>query len=158
MTRQSEKIRYSSWNFIQDIIGFIFNYFFSFSDPGQDHIAETYDNHIQPDEPQNIKPILQLMYILMHLLKFQIDTSLLSYLLYSMISLQIITNIFLGLMENMVTSLLNNTFMVLKNFLTFLRLKKMMSVSGFFIYLCKVKLMNGSKICQLQTFVISINL
>ena len=56
MVRQSEKIRYSSWNFIQDIIGFIFNYFFSFPDPGQDHIAEIYDNHIQPDEPQNIKP------------------------------------------------------------------------------------------------------
>jgi hypothetical protein len=34
-----------------------------------------------------------------------------------MISLQIITNIFLGLMENMVTSLLRNTFRVLKNFL-----------------------------------------
>jgi hypothetical protein len=56
MTRQSGKIRYSSWNFIQDIIGFIFNYFFSFPDPGQDHTTETYVDHIQPDEPQNIKP------------------------------------------------------------------------------------------------------
>jgi hypothetical protein len=56
MTRQSGKIKYSSWNFIQDIIGFIFNYFFSFPDPGQDHIAKTYDNHIQPDEPQKINP------------------------------------------------------------------------------------------------------
>jgi hypothetical protein len=52
MTRQSEKIRYASWNFIQDIIGFIFNYFLSFYDPGQDHIAETYVDQIQPDEPQ----------------------------------------------------------------------------------------------------------
>jgi hypothetical protein len=56
MTRQSEKIRYASWNFIQDIIGFIFNYFFSFYDPDQDHIAETYVDQIQPDEPQEIKP------------------------------------------------------------------------------------------------------
>jgi hypothetical protein len=58
MARQSVNIRYSSWNFIQDIIGFIFNYFFSFPDPGQDHIAETYIDHIQPDEPQNIRLIL----------------------------------------------------------------------------------------------------
>jgi hypothetical protein len=58
MTRQSGKIRYSSWNFIQDIISFIFNYFFSFLDPSQEHIAENYDNHIQPDEPQNINPNL----------------------------------------------------------------------------------------------------
>ena len=58
MTRQYEKIRYASWNFIQDIIGFIFNYFLSFYDPGQDHIIETDIDHIQPDEPRNIRPDL----------------------------------------------------------------------------------------------------
>jgi hypothetical protein len=56
MTRQSEKIRYASWNFIQDIIGFIFNYFFPFCEPGQDHIVETHVDQIQPEEPQEIKP------------------------------------------------------------------------------------------------------
>jgi hypothetical protein len=57
MTRQSEKIRYASWNFIQDVIGFIFNYFFPFCEPGQDHIAETHVDQIQLEEPQEIKPI-----------------------------------------------------------------------------------------------------
>ena len=56
MTRQSEKIRYATWNFIQDIIGFIFNYLFPFPDPGQDHTTETYVDQVQPDEPQKIKP------------------------------------------------------------------------------------------------------
>jgi hypothetical protein len=56
MTRQSEKIRYASWNFIQDIIGFIFNYFLSFCESGQDHIVETHVDQIQPEEPQEIKP------------------------------------------------------------------------------------------------------
>jgi hypothetical protein len=56
MTKQSKKIRYASWNFIQDIIGFIFNYFLSFYDPSQDHIVEAHVDKIQPEEPQEIKP------------------------------------------------------------------------------------------------------
>jgi hypothetical protein len=58
MKRQSEKTRYSSWNFIQDKIGFIFYYFFSFLDPSQDLIVETYVDHFQPDEIQKIRPDL----------------------------------------------------------------------------------------------------
>ena len=56
MTKPSEKIRYLSWNFIQDVIGFIFNYFFPFCEHGQDHIFETHVDQIQPEEPQEIKP------------------------------------------------------------------------------------------------------
>jgi hypothetical protein len=56
MTRPSEKIRYLSWNFIQDVIGFIFNYFFPFCEHGQDHIVEIHVDQIQPEEPQEIKP------------------------------------------------------------------------------------------------------
>ena len=56
MTRPSEKIKYLSWNFIQDVIGFIFNYFFPVCEHGQDHIVETHVDQIQPEEPQEIKP------------------------------------------------------------------------------------------------------
>ena len=56
MTRQSEKIRYASWNFIQDIIGFICNYFLSFCESGQDHVVETHVDQIHPEESQEIKP------------------------------------------------------------------------------------------------------
>jgi len=56
ITRQYEKIRYGSWNLIQDIIGFIFNYFLSFCESGQDHIVETYVDQIKPNDPQEIKP------------------------------------------------------------------------------------------------------
>jgi hypothetical protein len=56
MTRQSVKMRYSSWNFIQDIIGFILNDLFSFLDHGQYHTTKTYVDHIHPCEPQNINP------------------------------------------------------------------------------------------------------
>ena len=58
MARQSINIRYSSWDFIKDRIVFIFNYLFSFHDPGQDHIVETNIDHIQPDELQKIRPYL----------------------------------------------------------------------------------------------------
>jgi hypothetical protein len=56
MTRPSKKIRYLSWNFIQDVIGFIFNYFFPFFEHGQDHIVEIHVHQFQPEEPQEIKP------------------------------------------------------------------------------------------------------
>jgi hypothetical protein len=55
MTRQYENIIYASWNCSQDIIGFIFNYFFPFCEPVQDHIVETHVDQIQPEEPQEIK-------------------------------------------------------------------------------------------------------
>jgi hypothetical protein len=56
MTRPSEKIRYLSWNFIQDMIGFIFNYFFPFHDLDSDHTVKIYEEHVQPNEPQEVKP------------------------------------------------------------------------------------------------------
>ena len=56
MTRQSENIRYASWNFILDIIGFIFNYFLSFCESSQDYMVENHVDQIQPKDPQEIKP------------------------------------------------------------------------------------------------------
>jgi hypothetical protein len=56
MTKQSGKIRYSSSNCIQDIFGFICNYVLSYSNPGQEYIAEVYIDHLQIDEPQETKP------------------------------------------------------------------------------------------------------
>ena len=38
------------------MIGFIFNYFFPFCEPGQDHIVENHVDQIQPEEPQDINP------------------------------------------------------------------------------------------------------
>jgi hypothetical protein len=57
MTKQSGKIRYSSSNCIQDIFGFICNYFLSYYDPGQEYIAEIHSDQFQPEEPQRIEPI-----------------------------------------------------------------------------------------------------
>jgi hypothetical protein len=55
MTKQPRKIRYSSSNCIQDIFGFISNYFVSYHDPGLDYIVEIQDDHFQPEEPPEIK-------------------------------------------------------------------------------------------------------
>jgi hypothetical protein len=57
MTKQSGKIRYSSSNCIQDIVGFICNYFFSYYDLGQEYIAEIHNDQFQAEEPQRIQPI-----------------------------------------------------------------------------------------------------
>jgi hypothetical protein len=57
MTKQSGKIRYSSSNCIQDIFGFICNYFLSYYDPGQEYIVEIHSDQFQPEEPQRIEPI-----------------------------------------------------------------------------------------------------
>jgi hypothetical protein len=56
MARQSREIRYSSWNFIQDMIGFIFNYLFPSPDHGQNHTAKNSVDHIKHDEPPKIQP------------------------------------------------------------------------------------------------------
>ena len=92
MKGQYGKIRYSSWNFIQDILFFVINYFFPFpenvkkalqsilylrKDPrpafdsfplkivntkdlhafelDQDFSSESFDDHLQTDEPQETK-------------------------------------------------------------------------------------------------------
>jgi hypothetical protein len=57
MTKQSGKIRYSSSNCIQDIVGFICNYFLSYYDPGQEYIVEIHNDQFQAEEPQRIHPI-----------------------------------------------------------------------------------------------------
>ena len=36
--------------------GFIFNYFFPSHDPNLDHTAKIYEEHVQPDETQEVKP------------------------------------------------------------------------------------------------------
>jgi hypothetical protein len=56
MAKQPRKTRYSSSNCIQDIFGFICNYFLSYHDPGLEYIVEIQDDHFQPEEPQEIKP------------------------------------------------------------------------------------------------------
>jgi hypothetical protein len=56
MTKQSGKRRYSSSNCIQDIFGFLCNYVLSFSNLNQEYIVEVYIDHLQIDEPQEIKP------------------------------------------------------------------------------------------------------
>jgi hypothetical protein len=56
MTKQSRRIRYSSSNCIQDIIGFFCNYVLSYSKPDQEYIVEVYTDHLQIDEPQETKP------------------------------------------------------------------------------------------------------
>jgi hypothetical protein len=38
------------------MIGFIFNYFFPSHDPDPDHTAKIYEEHVQPNEPQEVKP------------------------------------------------------------------------------------------------------
>ena len=38
------------------MIGFIFNYFFPSHDPDPDHTTKIYEEHVQPDEPQEVKP------------------------------------------------------------------------------------------------------
>jgi len=83
--------------------------------------------------------ILQLLYILLHLVKFQIDTNHSSYLLYSMLSLKFITYICQGLMVNVTTSLLRDICIILRLSSTFLNLMKRMSVLGCFLFLGKVK-------------------
>jgi hypothetical protein len=57
MIKQSRKIGYSSSNCIQDIVGFICNYFFSYYDPGQEYISEIHNDQFQDEEPQIIQPI-----------------------------------------------------------------------------------------------------
>jgi hypothetical protein len=56
MTKHPRKTRYSSSNCIQDIFGFICNYFLSYHDPGLEYIVEIQDDHFQPEEPPEIKP------------------------------------------------------------------------------------------------------
>jgi hypothetical protein len=56
MAKHPRKTRYSSSNCIQDIFGFICNYFLSYHDPGLEYIVEIQDNHFQPEEPPEIKP------------------------------------------------------------------------------------------------------
>ena len=56
MAKQPRKTRYSSSNCIQDIFGFICNYFLSYHDPGLEYIVEIQDDHFQPEEPQETKP------------------------------------------------------------------------------------------------------
>ena len=124
----------------------------------QDHSSISYLIIFNLMRLKTSRLILQILYILLHLIKFQIDTSHSSYLLYSMISLKNYYKYlprFDGGYGNITTK---NTFRILKIFSTFLRLKKMMSVLGFFLYLCKAKPRNGSKHCQLQSFLISISL
>jgi hypothetical protein len=158
MTRQSEKIRYSSWNFIQDIIGFIFIYLSSFPDLGQDHTVETYVDHIQPDEPQNIK----------HNLMVPVHTPT-PFKVTKIYKPLILSPRLHGFLENYHKYLpkfdgeygsitAEKHIQGFEIFLTFLRLKKMMSVSRLFLHLCKVKLKSGSKTYQLQALVISISL
>jgi hypothetical protein len=55
MAKQPRKTRYSSSNCIQDIFGFICNYVLSYSKPDQKYIAEDYIDHLQIDEPQEIR-------------------------------------------------------------------------------------------------------
>ena len=38
------------------MIRFILNYFFPSHDPDLDHTAKIYEEHVQPDEPQEVKP------------------------------------------------------------------------------------------------------
>jgi hypothetical protein len=57
MTKQSRKIRYSSSNCIQDIVGFICNYILSYYNPGQEFIAEIHNDQFQAEEPQRIQPL-----------------------------------------------------------------------------------------------------
>jgi hypothetical protein len=57
MTKESGKIRYSSSNCIQDIFGFICNYFLSYYDPGQEYVDEIHNDQFQAKEPQRIQPI-----------------------------------------------------------------------------------------------------
>ena len=37
------------------MIVFIFNYFFASHDPNLDHTSKIYEEHVQPDEPQEVK-------------------------------------------------------------------------------------------------------
>jgi hypothetical protein len=57
MTKQSRKIRYSSSNCIQDIVGFICNYILSYYNHGQEFIAEIHNDQFQVEEPQRIHPL-----------------------------------------------------------------------------------------------------
>jgi hypothetical protein len=55
MAKQPRKTRYSSSNCIQDIFGFICNYVLSYSKPDQKYIVEDYIDHLQTNEPQEIR-------------------------------------------------------------------------------------------------------
>lgn len=57
MAKQPRNTRYSISNCIHDIIGFIYNYFLSYHDPGLEYIVEVQDDHFQPEEPQRFEPI-----------------------------------------------------------------------------------------------------
>jgi len=57
MTKQSGKIMYSRSNCIQDIFGFICNYFLSYYDLGQEYNAKIHNYQFQTEEPQRIDPI-----------------------------------------------------------------------------------------------------
>ena len=176
------KIGYSSWNFIQDIMFFVINYFFSFHenvkkdlqsilylrkypkpacdsfplktahtkylhafDLDQDPSSESYDDHLQTDEPQETKTNSTPSVHTLYLVKFQIDTSLWFYLLYPMLSLKNMTYIYQDLMVNARASLLRDMFLISSLFLTFLKLMKKMLVLGFLLFLCKAKSRVGSK-------------
>jgi hypothetical protein len=56
MAKQPRKTRYSSSNFIHDIVGFICNYFLSYHDPHPEYVVEIQDDHFQPEELQVTKP------------------------------------------------------------------------------------------------------
>jgi hypothetical protein len=64
MAKQPKKTRYSSSSCIQDIFGFICNYFLSYHDPGLEYIVEIQDDHFQPEEPQEIiSPIVDYVHV-----------------------------------------------------------------------------------------------
>ena len=109
----------------------------------QDPFSESCDDHLQNDEPKRPRLILHLLYILLYLVKFQIDTSLWFYLLYPVLSLKIMTYIYQDLMGT--TSLLRDMYWILSLFSTFLKLMKKMSILGFLLFFCKAKSKVGSK-------------
>ena len=55
MAKHPRKTMYSISNCIQDIFGFICNYVLSYSKPDQKYIAKVYIDHLQIDEPQEIR-------------------------------------------------------------------------------------------------------
>jgi hypothetical protein len=55
MAKKPRKTRYSSSNCIQDIFGFICNYVLSYSKPDQKYIVEDYIDHLETNDPQEIR-------------------------------------------------------------------------------------------------------
>jgi len=172
MKGQYGQIRYSSWNFIQDILFFVINYFFSFPENVKKALQSILCLRRDPWPAFDSVPLKIVNTKYLHAFELDQDHFSESYdehlqmmnlkrprlILYPMLSLKIMTYIYQDFMVNATTSVLRDMYLILSLFLIFLKLMKKMLVLGFLLFLCKAKSRVGSKPYLMQASQISSSL